>query len=30
MGLKIEVEFGVCGLAVNFMSQRALRSPVNI
>jgi hypothetical protein len=30
MGLGIEVEIGVSGLAVHFVSQRAIRSSVNI
>jgi hypothetical protein len=30
MGLGIEVEIGVCGLAVHFVSQRAISSHVNI
>jgi hypothetical protein len=30
MGLGAEVEIGMCGLAVNFVSQRAIRSAVNI
>jgi hypothetical protein len=30
MGLGIEVEIGVSGLAVHFVSQRAVRSSVNI
>jgi hypothetical protein len=30
MGLGVEVEIGVCGLAVHFLSQRAFRSPVII
>jgi hypothetical protein len=29
MGLGVEVEIGVCGLTVYFVSQRAIRSPVN-
>jgi hypothetical protein len=28
MELVVEVEIGVCGLAVHFMSQRAIKSPV--
>jgi hypothetical protein len=27
MGLGVEVEIGVCGLVVHFVSQRATRSP---
>jgi hypothetical protein len=30
MGLGVEVEIGVFGLAIYFVSQRAIRSPVNI
>jgi hypothetical protein len=30
MGLGVEVKIGVSGLAVHFMSQRAIRSPVNV
>jgi hypothetical protein len=30
MGLGVDVEMGMCGLAVYFVSQRAIRSPVNI
>jgi hypothetical protein len=30
MGLGFKVEFGVCGLAVHFVSQRAIRSSENI
>jgi hypothetical protein len=30
MGLGVGVETGVCGLAVHFVSQRAIRSPVNV
>jgi hypothetical protein len=30
MGLGVEVESVVSGLAVHFVSQRALRSPVNV
>jgi hypothetical protein len=30
MGLGIEVEIGVSGLAVHFVTQRAIRSSVNI
>jgi hypothetical protein len=30
MGLGVEVEIGVTGLAVHFVSQRAFRSSVNI
>jgi hypothetical protein len=30
MGLSLRVEIGMCGLAVHSVSQRAIRSPVNI
>jgi hypothetical protein len=30
MGLGVEVEIGVSGLAVHFVTQRAIRSSVNI
>jgi hypothetical protein len=30
MGLGVEVEIGVSGLAIHFVSQRAIRSPVNV
>jgi hypothetical protein len=30
MGIGFEVEIGVCGIAVHFVSERAIRSPVNI
>jgi hypothetical protein len=30
MGFGVEVEIGVCGLAVHFVSQRTIGSPVNI
>jgi hypothetical protein len=30
MGLGVEVEIGVCGLAVHFVSQTAITSSVNI
>jgi hypothetical protein len=30
MGLGVAVEIGVCGLAVHFASQRAIRSSVSI
>jgi hypothetical protein len=30
MGLDIKVKIGECGLAVHFVAQTALRSPVNI
>jgi hypothetical protein len=29
LGLGVEVEIGVCGLAVHFVSQRTIRSPVH-
>jgi hypothetical protein len=29
MGLGVEVEIGVSGLVVHFVTQRAIRSPVN-
>jgi hypothetical protein len=30
MGCGVKVEIGVCGPAIHFVSQKAIRSPVNI
>jgi hypothetical protein len=30
MGLGVEVEIGLCGLVVHFVSQKSIRSSVNI